>query len=362
MNLEILRLILIILITCVFSACIMPVMKKIAFLIGATDKPTDAEEHRHIHKKEMPKLGGVGIYLAFLLGYMLFGKYSHQMNSILIGSFIVILTGIVDDISSIGWKKLFGHIVAASIVVFYGGLLLQNIAAFGYNIHFGILAYPITILFIIACMNIINLIDGLDGLSGGISSIFYMTMGIICILQGRFGTLEILLCFIMLGSTLGFLIHNFYPASIFAGDCSTFHGYMIAMISLLGFKGAALTSFFVPILILAIPILDTLFAIVRRSLKRQPIFSPDKEHIHYQFLNMNFSQRTTVLIIYGINILFSLASIFYILKNSTISIILYIVLFILLILFVLKTSIISNKIPKKTKQLEKKVRRKFKKA
>jgi len=362
MNLEVLKLILIIVITCIFGAAIMPVMKKIAFLIGATDKPTDEEEHRHIHKKEMPKLGGVGVYLAFLLGYMIFGKYSHQMNSILIGSFIVILTGIIDDISSIGWKKLYGHIAAAAIVVFYGGLLLQNITAFGYSIHFGILAYPLTLLFIVACMNIINLIDGLDGLSGGIASIFYMTMGIICILQGRFGTLEIMLCFIMLGSTLGFLIHNFYPATIFAGDCSTFHGYMIAMISLLGFKGAALTSFFVPILILAIPILDTLFAIVRRSLKGQPIFSPDKEHIHYQFLNMNFSQRTTVLIIYFINILFSLASIFYMLKNDIVSIVIYIVLFILLLVFVLNTSIISKKLPMKTMQLKKKVRKKFKKA
>lgn len=360
MQKEVINILFIVLVTMIASSIIMKYMKKIAFLIKATDKPRSEEENRHIHKKETPKLGAVGIYLAFLLGYMLFGKYSHQMNAILIASFIVILTGIIDDISSIGWKKIIGQLIAASIVVFYGGLILDKITAFGYIIHFGIFSYPITIFFIIACMNIINLIDGIDGLSGGIASIFYLTMGIICFLQGRFGTLEMLLCFIMLGSTLGFLIHNFYPATIFAGDCTTFQGYMIAMICLLGFKGPALTSFFVPVLILAIPILDTLFAIIRRLIKGKPIFSADRDHIHYQLINMNFSQRKTVLIIYLINILFSLASIFYILKNGTISIVLYIILFIIVVWFVLNTNIVSNKIPEKTKYIEKKMKRKLK--
>ena len=361
MTKEIINMLIIVLTTCLFSSIIMNYIKKIAFLIKAVDVPRSEDNNRHIHKKSMPKLGGVGIYLAFLLGYMLFGKYSHQMNSVLIGSFIVILTGIIDDIESIGWKKLFGQLAAALIVVFYGGLLLDKITAFGYLINFGVLAYPITIFFIVACMNIINLIDGIDGLSGGISSIFYLTMGIICFMQGRFGTLEMILCFIMLGSTLGFLIHNFYPASIFAGDCTTFMGYMVAIICLLGFKGAALTSFFAPILILAIPILDTLFAIIRRLLKKQPIFSPDKDHIHYQLINMNFSQRKTVLIIYFINILFSLASIFYMLNNNIISIIIYIVLFIIVVWFVLHTNILSNKLNNTTKIIERKVKKKLNK-
>ena len=356
---EIMNMLIIVLTTCVASAIIMQYIKKIAFLIKAVDVPRNDENNRHIHKKAMPKLGGVGIYLAFLLGYMLFGKYSHQMNAVLIGSFIVILTGIVDDIESIGWKKIIGQFIAALIVVFYGGLLLDNISAFGYIINFGIFAYPITIFFILACMNIINLIDGIDGLSGGVSSIFYLTMGIICFLQGRFGTLEMILCFIMLGSTIGFLIHNFYPATIFAGDCTTFMGYMVSIICLLGFKGAALTSFFAPILILAIPILDTLFAIIRRLLKKQPIFTADRDHIHYQLINMNFSQRKTVLIIYFINILFSVASIFYILNNNIISIIIYIVLFIIVVWFVLHTNILSNEIAKTTKKIEIEVKKKL---
>ena len=359
MSKEIINMLIITLATGTFSAIVMIFIKKIAFLIKAVDIPRSDENNRHIHKKVIPKLGGVGIYLAFLFGYMLFGKYSHQMNSILIGSFIVILTGIIDDIESIGWKKIIGQLASALIVVFYGGLLLDKITAFGYIINFGMFSYPITIFFLLACMNIINLIDGVDGFSGRVSSIFYLTMGIICFMQGRFETLEMILCFIMLGSTLGFLIHNFYPASIFAGDCTTFMGYMVAIICLLGFKGAALTSFFAPILILAIPILDTLFAIIRRLLKKQPIFSADKDHIHYQLINMNFSQRKTVLIIYFINILFSIASIFYMLKNSLISIILYIILFIIVSWFVLHTNILSNKIQNTTKKIEKAVKRKL---
>ena len=361
MSKEIINMLIIVATTCLVSAIVMIYMKKIAVLINAVDIPRNDENNRHIHKKTMPKLGGVGIYLAFLLGYMLFGKYSHQMNSVLIGSFIVILTGIIDDIESIGWKKIIGQLIAAFIVVFYGGLLLDKLSVFGQLIEFGIFAYPITIFFIIACMNIINLIDGIDGLSGGVSSIFYLTMGIICFIQGRFGTLEMILCFIMLGSTLGFLIHNFYPATIFAGDCTTFMGYMVSVICLLGFKGAALTSFFAPILILAIPILDTLFAIVRRILKKQPIFTADREHIHYQLINMNFSQRKTVLIIYCINILFSMASIFYILNNNIISIAFYILLFVIVLWFVLHTNILSNGIQKRTELLETKVKKKLKK-
>ena len=152
-----------------------------------------------------------------------------------------------------------------------------------------------------------------------------------------------ILSLIMLGSTLGFLVHNFYPAKIFAGDCVTFLGFIIAVITLLEFKGPALISFFVPVTILGIPILDTLFAIIRRLLKGQPPFKADKEHLHHQLLGMNFSQRTTVLIIYAINILFAAASIFYTLKDPIIGQILYIIIFIIVIWFVLHTTIIYDK-------------------
>lgn len=354
--------ILITLVTFLVSCFIMPLMKWLAHHIGAMDIPRSDENNRHIHKKPTPKLGGLGIFLSFLVGYMLFGIQSIQMNSILIGSFIIVLTGIIDDVKSLrASQKLVGQLLAACVIVFYGGILLSNISFFGFSVDFGILAYPLTIFFLVACVNIINLVDGLDGLSGGITSIFYLTIGIIGFFQGRSGSMVMLLTFIMLGSTLGFLLHNFYPAKIFAGDCTMFMGFMIAIITLLEFKGTALTSLFVPLMILGIPILDTLFAIIRRMLKRQPIFSADKEHLHHQLLGMNFSQRTTVLIIYGINILFALSSIFYTLKDPYLGIIIYVILFILVVWFVLHTTIISEKGYRKVQQFESAVKQKIRK-
>ena len=132
-------------------------------------------------------------------------------------------------------------------------------------------------------------------------------------------------------------------------------GYIIGIITLLEFKGPALISFFVPITILGIPILDTLFAIIRRLLKKQPPFKADKQHLHHQLLGMNFSQRTTVLIIYGINLLFATASIFYTIKDSTMGIILYILILIIVIWFVFHTSIISDKGPELTKKVKSKI-------
>lgn len=346
----------IVLVTFLFSALIMPVMKKIANHIGAMDIPRSEEGNRHIHKKATPKLGAVGIFLGFLFGYMLFGEQSVKMNSILIGSFIVLLTGILDDIKPIkATHKMIGHLIASAIIVFYGDITLNNITAFGFSIDFGIFSPLITMLFIVACTNIINLIDGLDGLSGGICCIFYLTIGIIGFYQGRGGSLVMILTFIMLGSTLGFLLHNFYPATIFAGDCATFMGFIIAVITLLEFKGPALTSFFVPVMILGIPILDTLFAIIRRLLKKQPPFKADKQHLHHQLLGMNFSQRTTVLIIYGINLLFAAASILYTIKDPIIGKIIYIIIFIIVLWFVLHTTIISDKNPKRAKKIEEKL-------
>jgi len=347
MKQEILHSGLIVFVTLVVSAIIMIFMKKIAFHIGAVDVPNKKEGHRHLHTKVTPKLGGVGIFLAFLVGYMLFGEQSMQMNAILIGSFIMVLTGICDDIKEIKpYHKLAGQFIAACVIVFYGHILLSDLTAFGFSIDFGILAYPITILFIVACSNIINLIDGLDGLSGGICSIFFATISIICLFQGRYGTLVMILSLIMLGATLGFLIHNFYPATIFAGDCATFLGFIISVITLLEFKGPALISFYVPVMILGIPILDTLFAIIRRLLKKQSPFKADRKHMHHQLLKMNLSQRKAVLIMWGINALFALASIFYILEDPKIGIIIYIVILIIVLWFVFKTTIITDKKPK----------------
>lgn len=349
-------------ITFIVSALIMPIMKKIAHHIGAIDIPRQDEGNRHIHKKPIPKLGGVGIFLAFLFGYMLFGQHSIKMNAILIGSFIIILTGMIDDINDLrASRQLIAQFLAASVIVFYGGIVLTDITAFGLHIEFGIFSKLITILFIIGCINIINFTDGLDGLSGGVTSIFYITTAIICFYQGRLGTLEMTLTLLMLGATLGFLVHNFYPAKIFAGQCSMFMGFMISIICLLGFKGTALTSLFVPLAILGLPILDTLFAIIRRTLKGQPIFSADKSHIHHQILGMNFSHRATVLIIYLINILFAITSIFYVLKDPLAAKVIYVILTVIVVWFVCYTNIITEKKPPKLKDIKNKIHKRKKK-
>lgn len=336
-----------------FVTLIMPLIKKMAFSIGAIDKP----RKRHIHKKIMPKLGGLAIFMGFLLGYMIFGSHSEQMNSILIGSFIIIITGMIDDICEIRPRyKLIGQVLAASVIAIYGGILLVDVSAFGYYLNFGIFTYLVTIIFIVGCINCINLIDGLDGLSGGISAIYYLTVGIIATMMGK-TDLEFVLSFVMLGSTLGFLVHNFYPAKIFAGDTgSMFMGFIIAVIALLGFKNVTMSSLLIPLLILAVPILDTLFAILRRALKGEKIFEGDCFHIHHQLLNRNFSQRTTVLIIYLINLLFAFASIVYIVDvEKKYCYYLYAFLTIIVIAFILKTNIIFDR-----KELKKKYKKEVK--
>lgn len=328
-----------ILLSMITTVIVMPFIKKIAVSIDAVDIPGG----RHIHKKIIPKLGGLGIFLGFLVGYMVFGTHSSIMNAVLIGSFIIILVGVVDDISDLGpLPQFIGQLLAAMVLVFYGNLLIKDVSAFGIYVNFGIFSYPLTLFFILGCINCINFIDGLDGLSGGISGIYFLTVGIIGTIQMKTG-LDITLAFVMLGSILGFLVYNFYPASVFAGDCgSNFMGFMIAVVALLGFKNVTLTSFIIPLIILAIPILDTLFAILRRIIKRQAVTQGDAMHLHHQLLNRNFSQRTAVLIIYVIDILFAIASIVYVIGDNKVGYVLYAFLTIIVVLFVLKTNILFD--------------------
>ncbi len=327
-----------------FVLLIVPLIKRVAVHVGAMDIPNE----RKVHKQPMPRLGGIAIYLGFLLGYMIYGTHSSQMNSILIGSFVILLTGIIDDIKPLkAQHKFVGQFAAACILVFYGNFVMQEISAFGITLQFGAFSEIITLFFIVGCINCMNLIDGLDGLAAGISSIYFLTVGIIAVMQGKFG-LDFILTFVMLGSTLGFLVHNFHPASIFMGDSgSMFLGFIIATISLLGFKNVTMSSLIIPLLILAVPILDTLFAIMRRTLKGESISTPDKFHIHHQLLNRNFSQRQTVLIIYAINLLFAFASIVYVLEDAILGYVIYGILLVIIGIFVMKTNVIFDHKKKK---------------
>ena len=321
-----------------FVLLIIPFIKKIANHVNALDIPNE----RKVHKVPIPRLGGLGIYMGFLLGYIIFGTMSIRMNAILIGSFIIIVTGIIDDINPIPAKiKFLFQLIAAAVVAFYGEILLRDLEAFGFYINFGKLSYIITIFFIVGIINCINLIDGLDGLAAGLSSIYFATIGIVIIYWTHIFDLDAMLTFIMLGSTLGFLCHNFHPAKIFMGDSgSMFLGYIIAVIALLGFKNVTLTTLLAPIVLLAIPIMDTTFAILRRLINKKKIDEPDKEHLHHQLLKLNLSHRNTVLVIYLIDILFATAMLLYMLYNRTIGIIIYAILFIMVLIFIMKTDII----------------------
>lgn len=324
-----------------FVLAIIPFIKKIAFHVGALDIP----DKRKVHKQPMPRLGGLGIYAGFILGYVLFGTMSLRMNAILIGSFIIILTGIVDDIKPMPAKvKLLFQIIAAGMVAIYGEILLKDVSAFGFYISFGKLSYLITILFIVGIINCVNLIDGLDGLAAGLSSIYFLTIGIVIVgWKNTFG-LDAIITFIMLGSTLGFLCHNFNPAKIFMGDTgSMFLGYIIAIIALLGFKNVTLTTLLVPIALLAIPIMDTVLAIIRRIINKKPITMPDKQHFHHQLLSMGFSHRNVVLIIYLIEIIFAGAMLVYMLYDRAVGVVIYTVLFIIIFVFIMKTDIVFNR-------------------
>ena len=332
-------------VTFLASILFVEMMRRVAIFLKVLDVPNDK---RKIHTKPMPLLGGIGIFLAFLLGYMLFAPKNNLMLSILISSFLIMLLGLFDDMTKSETPmpnkyKVLVQLVVAAIVVFYGGLKLTKASFFGLTLNFGFVSPFLTMLIIVAIINAINLIDGLDGLCAGISSIYFLTIAVLGFMLNKFGGLDVILSLIMLGSTLGYLVHNFPPARIYQGDAgSTFLGLMISVIFLIGFKTTTLTSLIIPMFLLAIPIMDTLFAIIRRKLKGQKIDHADKEHIHHQFLK-KFNKTSTLLIIYAINIVFSITTIIYALGDKKTVIVCYLVLVAIVLYLILKTDIIVER-------------------
>ncbi len=329
----------IIIISFLLSIVLTPLSIMFAKHVGAVDIP---DGKRKVHNKPIPSMGGLALFVSFLIGYMLFVPKTDQILSVLIGGFIIVLTGICDDIKPLSPKwKLLGQIVASLIVTVYGGLVFKDMQIFGHFFEFGLLAYPLTIFFIIAIINAINLTDGLDGLAAGCSSIYFFTIAILGFIMQNLGGLDVILCLILFGACLGFLIYNFSPALVFMGDTgSMFLGYIISVIALMGFKTATLTSLIIPMLLLFVPILDTLLAMGRRLLKGKSIGDADKEHLHHQLLKNTHSTKITVLIMYAINILFATVSVFYTLGDKKISICLYGVLLLFFIVLILKTDIL----------------------
>ncbi|PZD97818.1 undecaprenyl/decaprenyl-phosphate alpha-N-acetylglucosaminyl 1-phosphate transferase [Paenibacillus sambharensis] len=295
-----------------------PLVKKLAFKVGAIDKPNA----RKVHTRIMPRLGGLAIYAAFVAAFLLLYPFlpdgllnRYDMNLIkgmLIGGTIIVLLGGLDDRFELSAKvKLLGQIAAACVVVFGFDVKINLL-----NIPFGAsmqpiaewIAIPLTIFWIVGVTNAINLIDGLDGLAAGVSAIAIGTILVMAVLMGFEPV--ILLSTLLLGGILGFLVFNFHPAKIFMGDSgSLFLGFSLATLSMLGFKQVTIVSFVTPLLIIGVPLSDTFFAIVRRMVQRKPIFAPDKGHLHHCLRELGYSHRKTVLIIYGIAAFFGACAI-----------------------------------------------------
>lgn len=288
-----------------------PQVIKLANKIGAVDVPKD---DRRVHSKPMPLIGGVGIYVSFIAGLLLFSNLEiSKMVGLLLGSTLILVMGVFDDINDLPAKlKLAIQILAAGILI-YSGFRITFITDFfgdrGY-IYFDALAIPITFIWIVGITNTVNLIDGLDGLSTGVSTIAALTLGYIAHLNGV--TEAAILLFILAGGCLGFLPYNFNPAKIFVGDTGAlFLGFVLSAISIEGaLKVPTVLTFAVPVLALGVPIFDTAFAIVRRKINGKPIMEADKEHLHHRFLNLGFGQKRTVLSIYVISILLGVSAVF----------------------------------------------------
>ena len=290
----------------VISVVLVPVCKYIGLRLGIYA----VENERTVHHGRIVRIGGAAIYSAFMISLAALWKADVKLNGILIGGALVFLGGLLDDIYDFSpkYKLLFqfaGGIAALSI----GNLSLANLHLLSFEISNPIIVKAISFFWLIGVTNAINLIDGLDGLSSGICSIVTMTIGMIGFFMGRRDVCILALC--LSGAILGFLPYNFHPASIFVGDCGAqFMGFTIAALSLLGFKTTAIISLGLPILVLFIPISDTLIAIVRRKLKGQKIMSADRGHLHHILMfKLDLGHRKTVIVLYIVTALFSAAAV-----------------------------------------------------
>lgn len=320
----------------VLAACLSLILThyviKLAFIIGAVDQP----DERKIHKRPIPRLGGVAAFFSFILSfillYFLFPAIdfknlidSYNWQIVIAALFIILTIGICDDIWILKPGQKFLVQLAAASLLYYAGFRITSITnLFSLSLlDLGIFSFPITLLWIVGITNAFNLIDGLDGLAAGIAVIAAITIAAISFLHNDTATATISL--ILAGSLAGFLRYNFNPAKIFLGDSgSLFIGFILSMLSIQSStKGSTAFSVIIPLLALGLPILDTLLSMLRRILKlflpeqslsssflskAHCMFLPDKRHIHHQLLARGLSQRKVVLILYFVSFAFGLCA------------------------------------------------------
>lgn len=294
----------------VLCLIITPFVIKFANKFGFVDIPNDS---RRVHTKPMPRIGGlamvISMYMAFLVYYLLTKNIegialNKRFIGYFLGSFIIALMGFIDDAITLKarYKAIFQFLAGTLLYIFevrISGIKIPFIHTD--IINFGILDYPITMIWVIGVTNALNLIDGLDGLSAGIASI--SAVALLIIFSATSISLEaIIITAILVGATLGFLPYNFNPAKTFMGDVgSNFLGFTLATVSIMGFaKGYTMIAIVAPILAMGVPLFDTVFAMLRRILKGQPPLRPDGAHIHHRLIKRGFTQRQAVLILYTI--------------------------------------------------------------
>lgn len=292
------------------SFLLTPLVKKLAYKLGAIDVPKD---ERRLHKKPIPRLGGLAIFTSFLIYSLYYIGFKSNFDGILAGAAIIVAMGIADDIKELKPKtKLLFQIIAAIVLILYGikinYITIPFLPGTG-SFYIGWLGTPITILWVVGMTNAVNLIDGLDGLACGVCTISALSLFGVSIISGRMtvGILSIILS----GACIGFLYYNFNPASIFMGDTgSQFLGFTLAAISIQGaIKSATAVAVAVPILALGLPIYDTLFAMIRRKINNRPIMEADKGHLHHRLLALGYTQKQVAIILYIVSGIFGITSI-----------------------------------------------------
>ena len=290
-----------------------PPVKRFAENVGAIDIPKDG---RRVHNHPIPRMGGLAIFTGFVLSVLLFVNMSMQVMGLLLGAVIIAVMGALDDLLCLNpWIKLGGQFLAA-LVAIRCGIVFDVISNPGFldaeaTIPLGWLSIPFTIIWIIACTNAVNLIDGLDGLAVGISAISSISMMIVSMIlpAGIVGIPLILAC--LAGACVGFMPYNINPAKIFMGDVgSQFLGFVLSCISIMGlFKFHAIITFLIPLLSLAVPLGDTIFAFFRRILHGQSPFHADRGHIHHKLIDMGMSQKQAVAVLYAVSAVLGLIAV-----------------------------------------------------
>ena len=324
----------------VISLIAVPVAKKIGFAL----KVYAIENNRTVHHGKIVQMGGLAVFLAFMISMAVFMKADSTINGILIGGTVVFIGGLLDDMIALSpLKKLLFEITGALIAIFVGGIGLTNVTLpFGLTIDVAPLSFLISFVWIVGVTNAINLIDGLDGLSAGICFIVVCTIGLIGFFMGRRDIPVISL--ILAGSIAGFLPYNFHPASIFQGDCGAlFLGFTLACLSLLGFKTTTFITLGFPIIILFVPISDTLIAMIRRKLSGKGIMQADRSHLHHVLMyKLKLGHRNTVLVLYTVTLLFGACAVLSYF-NEPAGILMLVILTIVAEIFVEATEMINPK-------------------